>query len=91
MVDALVLHNALLLSQRRCITETAIASSKCAKLKQVGLAKCVIIADHVTFSRSGSNLSNVQHSRERDLLLCNKMLEKAIVLCEVNITLGAVL
>ena len=34
------------------VTSTVIASSECAKLKHVGLAKWVI-ADHATFSQSG--------------------------------------
>ena len=56
------------------VTETVIASSGCAKLKHVGLAKCVIIADHVTFSQSGGgfvvaeSFQTFEHSREP--LLC---------------------
>ena len=63
------------------VTETIIASSECAKLKHVRLAKCVIIADHVTFSQSGGgfvvaeSFQTFANSRE---LLC-KWLEKAIV------------
>ena len=63
------------------ITVKVIASSECAKLKHTGLAKCVIIADHVTFSQSGgrfivADLSTVRASSES--LLC-EWLEKAIV------------
>ena len=50
------------------------------QIKTRGLAKCVIIVDHVTFSQSGAGLvllsyQTFQHSREP--LLC-KWLEKAL-------------
>ena len=56
------------------VTETVIVSSECAKLKHVRLAKCVIIADHVTLSQSGGgfivaeSFQTFEHSREP--LLC---------------------
>ena len=60
-----------------------IASSECAKLKHVRLAKYGIIADHVTFMQPirwrvvAESFPTFVHSRE---LLC-ELLEKAIVRC----------
>ena len=80
------------------VTETIIASSECAKLKHARLAKCVIIADHVTFMQPirwrvvAESFPTFVHSRE---LLC-ELLEKAIVRRVIvskkaDITLRAVL